>query len=211
MPFGLPWLLSSLMTLWLLLVYLIKLLQWYILSSTSSYDETCHVTILDDWDHWQWLMTWTFFSSDMASTTVSILCHHFLLVLPPYEGSSILESSWWLYHQVLGMFLVLLVLPLFILFSRYSLRVLFMRSLEYMFLQSLMNNSYQFKISYSTIFDAYFLVCSLSMHLKWSIKFYGQSPHSKRMKDGGGGALRHWHVLMHPKERKKNIKERHMS
>lgn len=62
------------------------------------------------------MMTQPYFSGDMAAI-FSILYHHLLTVLPASEESSILESSWYFDHQFLGAFLVLLVLPLFILFA----------------------------------------------------------------------------------------------
>jgi len=83
-------------------------------------------------------------------------------MLSPSKGSLILESLGCFDHQVSGVFLVLFMLPLFILFARSSSCVLSMRSLEYLFFQSVMTSNYQsknlliyhvlFKISYSCLF-----------------------------------------------------------
>lgn len=122
------------------------------------------------------------------------------MVLPPYEGSSILESSWYFDHQVSSVFLFLLVLPLFALFAPFSLCVVAMRSLEYMFLQLLMMRNHQFenillyhvlcKFYSPCLFGAPKIVKGATRH----------KVHSKRLKDRGGWYSRLWDVLMHLKK-----------
>lgn len=145
-------------------------------------------------------MTWNCFNGDMVAT-VFILYHYPLMVIPPSKGSSILESSWYFDHQVLGAFLVLLVLPLFILFAWSSLCLLAMRSLVYMFFQSFMSSNH-----HSKNLLLYHVLCTF-----YSSCLYGAPKTVKgatgckgtlwRLKDGGGGVLRLRDVLMCPKKK----------